>query len=276
MIRTGITSFANDTFMFAALARQQAPSGLDYSILYEDLEELNQRALRAESDLLKVSFSILDRVSEDYILLPVGGCLIMSQGPQLIAREAFSPEELPSKRLGIPGHHTTAYLLLRMLFPAAAEELVFPYHELTERLLDQTIDCALTIHDSHFLNSSYQFKTIADLCNSWASETQGPLPLGGLIARRSLGKEILSKITRDLQSSLLDAWQNRGRAAQFAYEQSRVQNPEIIRKCIDLYVNDESMQLSPAGIRSIHHLLNPGGKKTQPGLTQQDWLFTPA
>ena len=234
MISTGITPFANDTFAFSALEKGLVKTDLNYSISYKDLEELNQMSLKGQGDVNKISFNTLGQILENYVLLPVGSCLGFNNGPKIISNGKFSLSDLKNKKIGVPGKNTTAYMLLKILAPHAAEEIVFPYHELTKKVLDGTIDCALTIHETRFQIEELGLSEVGDIFNLWTAKTDSPLPLGGIVAKRSLGVEKITQITSDLKNSLKIAQANRDMALSFSLEHSFKKELGFVEKNVDL------------------------------------------
>ena len=273
MILTNITPFANDTYAFAALEKGLVETKLNYSIFYMDIEKINKMSISGQGDLNKISFSTLGRILDNYFLLPVGSCLGYHNGPKIIAREKFNLYELEHKKIGIPGTNTTAYLLLKILAPQAAEELIFPYHDLLGRVLDGSIDCALTIHETRFQLEDRGLFEIGDLFRLWTAKTDLPLPLGGIAARKKLGEEKLRQISRDLQKSLEIGNENKKMAIDFALEHSYDKDPRLVKKNVGLYINEETRSLSPVGIKSIQTLLDLGNQAGIFPIPAKDWLF---
>lgn len=273
MIKTVITPFANDTFAFAALENGLIETDVNYEISYKDLEELNQLSLKSDGDLLKISFNTLGKILDNYVLLPVGSCLGYNNGPKIISKEKFDTSELKNKKIGIPGKNTTAYMLLKILLPNAAEEIVFPYHELTNAVNDGIVDCALTIHETRFQIEEQGMLEIADIFDLWTVQTDSPLPLGGVVAKRSLGDKTINNIVNDLRKSLEMARKNEDMAMNFSLRHSFKKDIDFVKKNVDLYVNDETFQLSHQGIKSIQSLLNLGFKKNLLPKPTNNWLF---
>ena len=272
-MKTGITPFANDCFAFAAMAQKLIPLQNQYDIEFHDLEKLNQQALSNGADLLKVSFNILSGISGEYQLLPVGSCLGYDNGPKIIAGSSFKLSDLNQKTIGIPGKNTTAYMLLRIFAPGAKLEVECPYHELIPKVKSGDLDCALVIHESRFQLAEFGVEEIGDLFDLWSRETNSPLPLGGIVARRSLGPETLRSVTRDLQNSLSYADSHKDQALQFALSHSFKKDLSFVEKSIDLYVNDETRHVSNTGIRSIQSLISLGSQAGLIPSAHQDWLF---
>lgn len=272
-MKAGITPFANDCFAFSAIEHKLIPLENQYEIEFQDLEALNRNALSEKGDLLKISFNILAEISDRYQLLPVGSCLGYDNGPKIIARSTFNLSDLKDKTIGIPGKNTTAYMLLRIFAPSAKLEIECPYQDLIPKVISGELDCALIIHESRFQLAEFGVKEIGDLFELWNQKTHSPLPLGGIVARRSLGEKTLASISRDLQNSLSYAHQYRDQVLRLAMAHSFKKELSFVEKNVDLYVNNETKQLSDSGIRSIQSLINLGSSAGLIPSIQNDWLF---
>ena len=273
MISVGITPFANDIYTFAALYQQKVKAHLVYDFSFLDIEQLNERSLKSLGDVNKVSFSTFGNILNDYTLLPVGSCLGMDNGPKIVASKKINLQDLKSLRLGIPGKKTTAYMLYKSLCPQAKLEIIFPYDNLIDALAAGECDAALLIHESRFQLKEFDLREIADLFDLWTNKTSAPLPLGGVVAKRSLGDKLLSKITDDFSRSLAYSRTKPDEAIDLVLEFSNQKSKELAQKNLDIYVTDESYQLSSKGIRAIQSLLDMG---SQTGLLPKpisNWLF---
>src|SRR5712671_678046 len=109
---------SDDAFMFYALAEGKIDTGeIRYVHELQDIETLNQRALRAELEVTAVSIHAYAYLSERYALLPSGASMGDRYGPRLVARQAMTIAETRGKRIAVPGLLTSAYLGLRLLQP---------------------------------------------------------------------------------------------------------------------------------------------------------------
>ena len=273
MISVGITPFANDIYAFNGLYRQKIDSKLNYEFEFLDIEQLNARSLKGLGDVLKVSFSAFAHVLDDYTLLPIGSCLGTGNGPKIVTKKGMNLAALTKLRLAIPGTQTTAYMLYKSLCPQAKEELCFPYHLLLDKLEHGECDAALLIHESRFQIEEKGLHELADLFELWDQKTQAPLPLGGIIAKRSLGKDTLASITNDLYKSLIYSRSHPKDAVNAVLEHSIQKDPELAKKNIDLYVTEDTFQLSETGTHAIQSLLNLGSQAGLLPPPKDHWLF---
>ncbi len=256
----------NDTFLFYAFSNGKIPFSPRVTTHMEDIQILNELALAGIPDIGKISFSILPKIESEYVLLPVGAALGFGNGPKLVARTPFSLSEINSKRVAIPGATTTAAQLLRMLLPPFAETIFLPYHEILPALLRGGVDAGVIIHESRFLISEYACVEIVDLGALWEEKTQGPIPLGGLVARRSLGEKQIQSITQGLRQSL--AYAREYPEAVWAYMETHSQEKDrhVMQQHLDLYVNRYTENLDAVAMQSLAYLRSGGVLQCEPSM----------
>jgi 1,4-dihydroxy-6-naphthoate synthase len=176
--------------------------GLTFRERLEDVETLNQLALSGQLDVSKVSYHALGHIREQYALLRSGSALGRGCGPLLVAREQIDPAALHNRTIAVPGRYTTALLLLRLLDPQLENFIVMPFNEIMDAVLTGQADAGLIIHESRFTYQGYGLHKLVDLGEWWEGETGLPLPLGGIVARRSLGAETIAIIERALREGV--------------------------------------------------------------------------
>jgi 1,4-dihydroxy-6-naphthoate synthase len=96
---------------------------------------------------------------------------------------------------------------------------------------------------------------LLDLGEWWEAETGLPIPLGGIVARRSLGKEKIAAVERALKAGVEYARTHTSEAALYIAEHAQEMSPEVCAAHIGLYVNDFSTDLGDEGVRAINCLL---------------------
>ena len=244
----------NDTYLFYAFSKGKVPFSRQINTQMADIKTLNELALDGKPDLGKISFAILPQLDSQYVLLPVGAALGFGNGPKLIARESFSPEEITTKRVAIPGKNTTAAHLLRILLPPCAQTVELPYQEIVPALLRGEVDAGVIIHETRFVLSAYGCVDIVDLGALWEQKTQGPIPLGGIVAKRSLGTELIAEITAALQHSLAFAKAHREMVWPYLEQHSQEKERQVIEQHLDLYVNRYTEALDETALRSLAYL----------------------
>jgi 5,8-dihydroxy-2-naphthoate synthase len=239
----------NDTFLFHAWVHGLLHSRCEPSL--HDIEELNQLALKRRFPLIKVSFGCLPLLLDNYALLPVGAALGHGCGPLIVAREPFDLADLSTKRIAIPGEHTTAHLLLKKLAPEPLEKHFCLYHQIDDLLHAGAVDAGLIIHEQRF---THPFTLIADLGALWEELFDLPIPLGCLVADKTLGHQTVEQLTATLRASLQYAWDNPTASAAYVQTHAQDKDPDVIRQHIDTYVTQETLNLSPNGRKAIDHL----------------------
>ncbi|HEY6837648.1 MAG TPA: 1,4-dihydroxy-6-naphthoate synthase [Geobacteraceae bacterium] len=252
----GFSPCPNDTFIFHALVHGLVDtSGHTFRERLEDVETLNRLVLAGELDVSKISYGLLGYVREEYVLLRAGGALGRGCGPLLVAREEMAVEELRGKRIAVPGRYTTAFLLLRLRDPALDNFLFLPFHEIMPAVVRGEADAGLIIHESRFTYPDYGLVRLLDLGEWWEGSTGHPIPLGGIVAKRSLGQETVAAIDRALTASVAYAFAHPDAATPYIRAHAQEMSDEVCAAHIGLYVNDFSRDLGPEGESAVIDLL---------------------
>ena len=254
----GYSPCPNDTYIFHALVSGLLDTGgLTFMQRLEDVEQLNRLALGMELDVTKVSFGVITRVWEDYALLRSGGALGRGCGPLVVAREPVEMSTLKGKRIAIPGENTTAFLLMRLFDPALAEHAVpMSFDLIMGAVQGGQVDAGLIIHEGRFTYPSYGLVELMDLGAWWEDETDTPIPLGGIIARRDLGDEVILEAERLIRESLEYANSNPEASVDYIKMHSQEMGDEVIRRHIGLYVNELSLSLGAEGEAAVSRLFS--------------------
>ena len=257
----GFSPCPNDTFMFYPLIHGLVDTaGLSFQERLEDVETLNLLALQGALDITKVSYHALGHIRDEYALLRSGSALGRGCGPLLVAREEIDPACLRGKPIAVPGRYTTALLLLRLLDPALDNFVVMPFHEIMAAVQEERVAAGLIIHESRFTYQALGLKKLVDLGEWWEGETGLPIPLGGIVARRSLGGETIAAIERALKAGVEYARSHPAEAAAYIREHAQEMSEEVCSAHIGLYVNDFSEELGNEGERAIAELMRRGGE----------------
>lgn len=253
----GFSPCPNDTFIFHALVhgRVELP-GVTFEPRLEDVEALNRLAVAGALDVTKVSYGVLPRLLDEYVLLRSGGALGRGCGPLIVARDPMDAEGLRSARIAIPGRMTTANLLLRLFDPdiPPGEEMV--YSEIMPAVAEGRVDAGLIIHESRFTYGDHGLSMVADLGAWWESTTGAPIPLGAIVARRSLGADTIREVEEAIRRSVLHAFHHPGESAAYIAAHAQEMEPEVIRNHIALYVNEFSVDLGDQGEEAVRQLLS--------------------
>lgn len=256
MLSLGFSPCPNDTFIFEAIVNQRIDlEGLDFRFVIADVEELNRKALQAELDVSKISFGIYHELQKNYTLLNSGAALGENCGPLLVSKLNYCLDDLPSLKIAIPGIHTTANLLLKILFPKAVNKVEMIFSSIEEAVLEGKADVGLIIHESRFTYAQRGLRLLADLGKYWESRTGTPTPLGGIVARSSIVPETIQTIDRVIHRSLEFAFANPDAGWDFIKQHAQETDDEVIRRHIDLYVNHYSLDLGERGRAAVRCLL---------------------
>jgi 1,4-dihydroxy-6-naphthoate synthase len=252
----GFSPCPNDTFMFYPLVHGLVDtSGLSYQERLEDVETLNQLALKGELDVSKVSYHAFGHIRNEYELLRSGSALGRGCGPLLVAADNISTSDLRGKTIAVPGRYTTALLLLRLFDPTLENFLVMPFNEIMDAVLRGDVDAGLIIHESRFTYQGYGLHKLVDLGEWWEGETGLPIPLGGIVAKRSLGAETIAAVEKALRDGVCYARSNPDSAAGYIREHAQEMGEDVCKSHIELYVNDFSAELGDEGVRAIECLM---------------------
>jgi 1,4-dihydroxy-6-naphthoate synthase len=253
----GYSPCPNDTFIFYGLVHGKIElPGLQIKERLEDVETLNQLALYSNLDLTKVSYHALGHLRQDYILLRSGGALGRGCGPLVVSREMQTMEQLRGKTIAIPGRLTTANLLLQLYAEGFDRVKEMPFHEIMTEVANGKVDAGVIIHESRFTYQEQGLNSILDLGQWWEVETGHPIPLGGILAKRSLGQERIRMIDRALRASVEYALEHPQQPKDYIRQHAQELSESVIENHINLYVNDFSVDLGELGIRAIETLLS--------------------
>lgn len=249
----------NDCFMFDAIVHKRIDlEGLEFAVTLADIEALNQAAFAGSVDVTKLSFHAYAYCANDYVLLDAGSALGSNCGPLLISKRAISPGEVAGGGLSIaiPGRFTTANLLCGLAFPRAQQKTELVFSEIEHALLADRFDAGLIIHENRFTYRSKGLHRIIDLGEFWEGETGAPIPLGGIVIRRSLPHEVKQAMNRVMRRSVEYAFTHREASLPYVREHAQEMSEEVMYQHIDLYVNDYSVDLGPGGRRAVQVLFD--------------------
>lgn len=256
----GFSPCPNDTFIFNALVHGQTGAGspsFEEAVL-ADVETLNEWAFAGRLDVTKLSFHALGHVLDHYVLLMAGSALGRGCGPLLVAREEFSPAALPRLTIAIPGRYTTAALLLQMYSPVALTTKVMRFDEIMPAIVAGEVDAGVIIHESRFTFQAHGLLLLQDLGAWWEQETGFPIPLGGIAAKRSLGKEKIQAIDRCIRASVSSAFARPEAGMPYIRQHAQELDDKVIKDHIGLYVNPFSLDLGEEGIAAVREFLERG------------------
>jgi 1,4-dihydroxy-6-naphthoate synthase len=249
---------SDDAFMFYALAEGLIDTeGLSYVHELQDIESLNQRALRAELEVTAVSIHAYAYLSDRYALLPHGASMGDRYGPRLVGTRPYTREEVRGKRIAIPGPLTSAYLALQLYEPDF-EAVFTPFDEIEAAVLSGSVDLGLLIHEGQLTFGESGLHLVVDMGEWWFGETGLPLPLGGNVVRKDLGGDLVRTVSRHLRASIAYALDHRAPALAHAMQYARGLDPAKADTFVGMYVNAWTLDYGERGREAVRLFLQRG------------------
>ena len=252
----GFSPCPNDTFIFDALVNNKIDtSGLSFDVVLEDVETLNQWALAGKLDVTKLSYGVLPLVLDKYAVLNSGSALGTGVGPLLIKNGKLKIKNVEGDLIAIPGEHTTAHLLFSLAYPNAKNKLFLRYDEIENFVLAGK-GLGVIIHENRFTYESKGLKKITDLGDYWEQKTANPIPLGGIVSKRTPDTAISLQVDMLIRKSIEYAYHHHYKELTgYVKKHSQEMSEDVMRKHIDLYVNNYSLALGDEGKSAIIKLL---------------------
>ena len=252
---------SDDAFMFYALATHKIDTGeLNYIHLLNDIETLNKKALAEEYEVSAVSFHAYAYMAEKYALLSCGASMGNNYGPIVVSGKPIQPQALAEKVVAIPGALTTAFLALRLFAPNVKSEIV-PFDRILEDVQKGKYEAGLLIHEGQLTYREMGLHKVLDLGEWWLEKTQLPLPLGGNVIKRSLGKSLMEQISTDIRKSIQYGLDHRQEAIDYAIQFSRGLDMQKADRFIGMYVNELTLDYGENGREAVRRLLSEAYKQ---------------
>ena len=236
----------NDCFMFDAIVNRRIDlEGLEFAVTLADIEALNHAAFAGEPDVSKLSFHAYAYCADRYVLLDAGSALGRNCGPLLISKRPIGREEVEGGQvsIAIPGKYTTANFLCGLAFPAAQNKTEVLFSDIEPALLDGRFDAGVIIHENRFTYQAKGLRKIIDLGEFWETETGAPIPLGGIVVKRSLPDDVKQAVNRVMRRSVEYAFAHREASLPYVRAHAQEMSEEVMYQHIDLYVNELSVDL---------------------------------
>ncbi len=259
----GFSPCPNDTFIFDALVNGKINAeGLEFEVELQDVQTLNEWALQGKLDVSKISYGVYPLLLNTYSLLKSGGALGKGVGPLLITKnevrntnDAALQQFVNESTIAIPGVNTTAHFLFTQAFPNAKKKKFMIFHEIEEAVLSGKVDCGVIIHENRFTYEQKGLNKLIDLGEYWEQSTGYPIPLGGIVVHNRINAEVCIKIDSLIRKSLEYAFVNYPTITDYVKQHSQEMSEEVMRKHIDLYVNDYSLNLGEEGIKAVNRFI---------------------
>jgi 1,4-dihydroxy-6-naphthoate synthase len=252
---------SDDAFMFYALATNKLKTeGLRFRHILSDIQTLNEKAMNGEFEVTAVSFHAYAYLQDQYFLLNSGASMGDRYGPIVVASAPVQPSELKGKTIAVPGLMTSAYLILK-LFESEFEPLVVPFDKIFDFVRREKAQAGLIIHEGQLTYASEGLHKVIDLGEWWHKGTQLPLPLGGNVIRKDLGKPLIGQVAGYIRQSIQYALDHREEALNYAMQFARDLEPEMADKFVGMYVNQRTLGYGPEEREAVQLLLDMGYRK---------------
>lgn len=260
-IRLGISTCPNDTFAFHALIEKAVDwRGLNFEVELLDIQQLNDRLFAGDFDVAKASFHAAMLLAQPCVVLPSGSAIGFGVGPLLLAaRDAEQPHDANQVTL-CPGRHTTAMLLFQIFYPNTTRVEQVLFSDIMPCLMNRQADFGVCIHEGRFTWQDQNLALVEDLGTRWEATTGSPLPLGGIIARRSLGDESIGRAQAVIRDSIEYAIADRAAALPTMRRYAQEFDDEVLMRHVDLYVNQWTRDLGPTGAAALKRLADEARK----------------
>ena len=253
----GFSPCPNDTFIFDGLVNNKIDTeGFEFDVYLEDVQTLNQWALQKKLDVSKISYGVLPLVLKEYIVLNSGGALGQGVGPLLISKK--TPEDMSmvnEMTIAIPGENTTAHMLFTYAFPNAFKKKFLVFNQVENAVLNDDVDAGVIIHENRFTYQDRGLIKLMDLGEHWEQQTSAPIPLGCIIINRNFDSKVQEQLERLIKKSIEYSFLHYPEVSSYVSDHSQEMSEDVMRKHIDLYVNDFSIDLKANGKAAVHKLL---------------------
>src|SRR5919112_346510 len=257
-ITLGHTPDADDAFMFYALASDKLGSIFGIKHVVQDIETLNQRALRHELDVTAVSAHAYAHL-KDYVILRSGGSFGLNYGPIVITRKEnmMSPGQLQNATIAIPGKLTSANLLLKLAI-GKFKEKVIPFEAIPDAVARGNAEAGLVIHEAQIAYDRTKFASTLNLGHWWSSNTGNlPVPLGINVANtRTMSIAQIKQFSNLFTKSIRYGLDNIDAALEYAMQFGRGQSKETIRKFVKMYVNKLTLDMGHEGKKALEEMFD--------------------
>jgi 1,4-dihydroxy-6-naphthoate synthase len=264
LLRLGHSPDPDDAFMFYALA-QDPPliptGGYRFQHVLQDIQTLNQRAMKGELEITAISIHAYPYVADKYALTSCGSSMGDKYGPMVVTREPATLGQLRGKRIAIPGELTTAFLALQLCLGKAGEPFqyeVVPFDQILRHVEAGKADAGLIIHEGQLTFGQQGLKLVVDLGVWWHERTGLPLPLGGNCIRKDLGRDVMQAVTDTLKQSIQYSLDHRPEAVEYALQFGRDLDRKLADKFVGMYVNQWTLDYGARGREAITRLLREG------------------
>jgi 1,4-dihydroxy-6-naphthoate synthase len=270
----------DDAFMFYAMAQNKIDlRGYRFEHQLEDIQTLNERAVRGELHISAISIHAYAYVAHKYALLPCGASMGNGYGPIIVRKrptpnsvkergshgalrsqptrsneDAVVREFLIGKKIAVPGKTTSAFLALQ-LFLGEFDYVVVPFDQIFDAVRTGRADVGLIIHEGQLTYAKSGFERIVDLGSWWKAQTGLPLPLGGNVVRKDIPKPVRHDLSEIIRQSIDYGLAHRDEAVRHSLAYARDMDAKLAGKFIGMYVNEFTRDYGEVGRDAIRKFL---------------------
>lgn len=271
ILSLGFSPCPNDTFIFDALVNGKIDTGtLGFEVVLDDVQTLNEWALAGKLHITKLSYGVLPLVLQQYRVLNSGSALGRGVGPLLIGKEAGRVFDAAKDKVAIPGEHTTANLLFSLAYPNTINKIYMRYDQIEQAVLSGQVDAGVIIHENRFTYQAKGLHLLTELGNYWEQQTGHPIPLGGIVVQKDLPLPIQQQVDGLIAQSIAYAFDHYPQLSDYVRAHAQEMEETVMRQHIDLYVNEFSRHLGPAGRAAVLRLM------AVQGVTEGEEIFVRA
>jgi 1,4-dihydroxy-6-naphthoate synthase len=264
----------DDAFMFYAMAENKVDlRGYRFQHRLEDIQTLNERALRGELHISAISIHAYAYVSKRYALLPCGASMGDGYGPILVRKIPTPNAQIPNPNqhvdlrdslrgrvIAVPGRMTSAFLALQ-LYLGDFKHIVVPFDQIFQAVKDSRADAGLIIHEGQLTYGRSGFQKVIDLGEWWKRETGLPLPLGGNVLRKDIPHAVQHDLLEIIRESIEYGLAHRDEAVRHSMPYARDMDADLAEKFIRMYVNEFTRDYGETGRAAIRKFLGDARDK---------------
>jgi len=261
-ITVGHSPDPDDAFMFYGLASGKVKlDGIIIEHLLEDIQSLNERAMKAELEVTAISAHAFPYVADKYWIMGTGASMGEGYGPVIISRNYKSLDELKGKTVGTPGPLTTAALLFKT-FTDGIKNVDMPFDKIMDAIDNGEVDAGLLIHEGQITYQSLGYNRILDFGEFWEKETNGlPLQLGLDVVRKDLGEALARNLSEGLKESIAYGYKHQNESIPYAMQWGRGIDYKLSEKFVKMYVSDLTIDMGETGKKALELLFKKGYEK---------------
>lgn len=255
ILTVGHSPDPDDAFMFYGLASGKVKiGGFEIRHLLEDIQSLNQRAMKGELDVTAISAHAFPYVQQHYRIMATGASMGEGYGPVLVSKKYSSLEDLRGKKIATPGVLTTATLLFK-IFTDGIVNVDIPFDHIMDAVTDGTYDAGLLIHEGQITYKTEGFNKILDFGELWEKETGGlPLPLGLDVVRKDFSEETARVISCGLRDSIRYGYTHQNESIPYALQWGRGIERDLGEKFVKMYVSELTIDMGDSGKKGLERL----------------------